>query len=62
MQATDKSAALRFGGAFAPAAKRARLAEGLYDPLNERDSCGVGFIVNRSSRTSSTAAPSAPTR
>ena len=59
------------------AAAPAERLPGLYDPANERDSCGVGFIVNlaerevapassrtacASSRTSSIAAPSAPTR
>ena len=59
------------------AAAPAERPPGLYDPANEHDSCGVGFIVNlrkrevapdrrgrpaASSRTSSIAAPSAPTR
>ena len=50
--------------------------QGLYDPRNEHDSCGVGFVANikgrkshdivrqglRSWSTSTTAARSAPTR
>ena len=52
MQATGKSEALRFGGVAAPANKRARAVEGLYDLGNERDSCGIGFIVNMKNRKS----------
>src|SRR5260221_2073645 len=53
MRMNDRSAAMATGGAMASAAKpgarpvaRTNLAEGLYDPLHEKDSCGVGFIVN----------------
>jgi glutamate synthase (NADPH/NADH) large chain len=46
MQATERSSALTDSGAAAPAVKRARLSEGLYNLANERDSCGIGFIVN----------------
>ena len=53
------------------------LKQGLYDPRNEHDSCGVGFVANIKGRkshaiiapgpaaswsTSTTGAPSAPTR
>ncbi len=52
MATVEKNGAVVTGGAsLRPAAKRAVLpaaatAQGLYDPLNERDACGVGFIVN----------------
>jgi len=46
-------AAIVTGGATPPTRSHARApappsrwAEGLYDPRNQRDSCGVGFIVN----------------
>ncbi len=45
------------GASVRPAAKATELpaaatAHGLYDPLHERDSCGVGFIVNLHNRQS----------
>ncbi len=45
------------GASLRPAAKRAPLpaaatAHGLYDPLHERDACGVGFIVDLHNRKS----------
>ena len=45
------------GASVRPAAKTAALPAaatpaGLYDPLNERDACGVGFIVNLHNRKS----------
>ena len=45
------------GASVRPAAKAATLPAaatpaGLYDPLNERDACGVGFIVNLHNRKS----------
>ena len=45
------------GASLRPAAKTTALPtaatpQGLYDPLNERDSCGVGFIVNLHNRKS----------
>ncbi len=45
------------GASVRPTAKTAALPAaatpaGLYDPLNERDSCGVGFIVNLHNRKS----------
>ena len=45
------------GASVRPAAKTATLPAaatpaGLYDPLNERDACGVGFIVNLHNRKS----------
>ncbi len=52
------SGAIATGGAsLRPAAKRASLpaaatAQGLYDPRNEHDACGVGFIVNLHNRKS----------
>ncbi len=50
METARKDGALLTGGASAPTAKRAavrpNVAEGLYDPLHEKDSCGVGFIVS----------------
>ena len=36
---------------FDPTRPTYPLKEGLYDPLNERDACGVGFIVNIDGRT-----------
>ncbi|MCR4282009.1 MAG: hypothetical protein NUV72_03145, partial [Bauldia sp.] len=50
---------MRFSGATAPAAKCTRLSagrpnqpEGLYDPRNEHDACGVGFIVSLKNKKS----------
>ena len=70
------------GASLRPAAKTTALPPlrprtGLYDPLHERDACGVGFIVNLHNREvpphrpgraadrrepRPIAAPSAPTR
>ncbi len=46
----------------------ARLVRGLYDPRNEHDACGVGFVAHLKSensscwKTSRLAARSVPTR
>src|SRR5436305_14528115 len=47
----------RAGAAAALVKKRARMAaerasRGLYDPRNEHDACGVGFVVNIKGRKS----------
>jgi glutamate synthase (NADPH/NADH) large chain len=58
MLTVGKSGVVRSGGAIAPATERAPFsggrdfAEGLYDPRNEHDACGVGFIVNLKNKKS----------
>src|SRR5664279_4305484 len=62
METVGKGGALLAGEAIVSATKRDSAptvvpvrnnnAEGLYDPLQERDSCGVGFIVSLKNRKS----------